>query len=52
MLDTDACDVQVCCMLLQKEPDEAKKSIAYWSKSLTEAKKPHDRTQQECLKIV
>lgn len=32
-LDTDACNVQVGCVLLQQQPDDTTKPIGYWSRS-------------------
>lgn len=51
-LDTDACNVQVGCLLLQQQPNETTKPIGYWSRSLTETERKYDTTQHECLEIV
>lgn len=36
-LDTDICDVQVVCVLLQERPDKMVKPNGYWSRSLRNA---------------
>lgn len=48
-IDTDACDVQVGCALLRKQPDKTVEQIGYWSRSLTDAKRRYDMTQRESL---
>lgn len=37
-LRTDACNVQVCCIRLQKQGDGTKRPIGYWSRSFNDAK--------------
>lgn len=44
-LDTDACEVQVGCILLQGQSDKTKKPIGYWSRSHTEAEIAYDTTR-------
>lgn len=51
-LDTDACNVQIGCVLLQDQPDQTKRPVDYWSRSLTSAKRAYDTTHKECLAIV
>ncbi|NJR72361.1 MAG: hypothetical protein HC782_04925 [Gammaproteobacteria bacterium] len=51
-LDTDACAVQVGCVLLQKQPDDTVRPIGYWSLALNDAERRYDTTQRECLAIV
>lgn len=52
ILDTEACNVQVGCVLQQEQPDKVIQTIGYWSRSLTDAKRQYDTTQRECLAIV
>ena len=51
-LDTDACEDQVGCVLLQEQPNGDKLPIGYWSRSLTQAEKIYSTTERECLAIV
>lgn len=51
-LDTDACDYQVGCVLLQEQPDKTLRPVGYWSRSLTKAEKNYSTTEKECLAIV
>lgn len=46
-LDTNACDVEVGCMPLQKQPDKTKKPVGHRSRSLTKVEKTYGTTQQE-----
>ena len=52
-LDTDACDVQIGCILLQDQPDsKTPKPVGFWSRTLTPAEKGYDTTNKECLAVV
>lgn len=52
-VETDACETQVGCVLLQDQPGEKyPKPIGYWSRSLAPAEKNYDTTQKECLAVV
>ena len=51
-LDTDACDTQVGCVLLQDQPDGHARPIGYWSRKLTKAEQAYTTTERECLAIV
>ena len=51
-LDTDACDYQVGCVLLQEQPNGDKHPIGYWSRGLNSAEKNYSTTEKECLAIV
>ena len=51
VLDTDACDKQVGCVLMQ-EQEGTLRPIGYWSRSLTPAEKNYDTTQREWLAVV
>ena len=53
ILDTDACDVQLGCVLLQDQPDsKTPRPIGYWSRTLAPAERNYDTTNKECLAIV
>lgn len=47
--DKDACDIQIGCVLLQKQQDEMTRPSGYWSHSLTSAECVYDTTQREYL---
>ena len=51
-LDTDACDKQVGCTLLQDQPNGDRLPIGYWSRALTPAEKNYSTTERECLAVV
>lgn len=51
-LDTDACDVQVGFVSLQKEPDKKTNPILYCSRLLNNAEREYDTTQLECFAII
>jgi len=51
-LDTDACDHQVGCVLMQEQEDGTLRPVGYWSRSLTKAEKNYSTTEKECLAIV
>ena len=52
VLDTDASDHQVGCVLLQEQEDEPRKPIGFWSRSLTKHERNYSTTEKECLAIV
>lgn len=52
MLDTDACEDQLSCALLQAQEDTSNHPIGYWSKSLDEAQKNYNTTEREYLGVV
>ena len=52
VLDTDACDYQVGCVLLQEQDDGTNRPVGYWSRSLSKAEKNYSTTEKECLAIV
>jgi len=52
VLDTDASDYQVDCVLTQEQPDETYKPVGYWSCSITEAEKNYSTTEKVCLAVV
>ena len=51
VIDTDACEYQVGCVLLQEQEGQLH-PIGYWSRSLTKAERAYDTTQRECLAVV
>ena len=51
-VDTDACNHQVGCALLQSYPDGTRHPIGFWSRSLTPAEKNYSVGEKECLAIV
>lgn len=52
MLDTNACNVQIECFLLQEQQDGTTKPVEYWSQLLAKAEKVYDTTQRGCHAIV
>lgn len=52
MLDIDACDVPVRCMLSQGQAEKTKKSVGFWSESHTKLEKANDTTPRDCLTIL
>lgn len=51
-VDTDACDDQVGCALLQTYPDGMRHPIGFWSRSLIPAEKNYSVGERECLAVV
>ena len=51
-IDTDACDYQVGCVLLQRQDDDSLRPIGYWSRTLNPAETRYDTTHKECLAVV
>lgn len=50
--DTNAFNVQIKGVSLQKQLDDTTKLFGYWSRSHTNTEQQYDTTQQECLAIV
>lgn len=50
--DTDACSVQMFCVLLQKHPDGATKPIGYFSCLSTNSEQLYHSMKRDCLIIV
>ena len=51
ILETDACNRQVGCILLQKHEDGIH-PVGYWSRTLNSAEKNYSATERECLALV
>ena len=51
-VDTDACNHQVGCALLQTYPDGTRHSTGFWNRSLNPAEKNTSLGEKECLAIV
>ena len=51
-VDTDACNHQVGCSILQTYPDGTCHPIGFWSRSLNPAEKNYSVGEKECLAIV
>jgi len=52
VLDTDASDYQVGCVLTQKQPDKTYKPVGYWSRPITGGEKNYSTTEKACLAVV
>lgn len=52
VLDTDACDVQIGCVLQQEYSDNTIRPIGFFSRTLNKAERNYNTTQRECLAIV
>ena len=51
-IDTDACDVQVGCVLLQEQDcEKTTKPIGYWSRTLSKAEQNYTTREKECLTV-
>ena len=50
-LDTDACDHQVGCTLLQDQDGADYRPVRYWSRDLTKHERDYTTTETECLAI-
>lgn len=50
-MDTDACNKQVACVLLQTPEDDSTRPVEYGSCISCDAGRRHDSTQRECLAI-
>lgn len=51
-VDTDACDYQVGCALMQEGEDGIRHPIGYWSRGLTPAEKNYSAGEKECLAVI
>lgn len=51
-LDTNACDRQIECALLQKQVDNVNKQIWYWPDILNDRERSFDSTHWDCLAVV
>lgn len=51
-LDTDACNVQVGCVLLQQQLEKISKQLGYWSRCMTMPKQAYNTTQHEFPTLV
>ena len=52
VLDTDANDIQVGCVLQQRHLDDSLHPIGYFSRTLNETERKYDTTEKECLGII
>jgi len=52
VVDTDASDYQVGCVLTQELPDKTYKPVGSWSLPITGAEKNYSTTEKECLAVV
>ena len=51
-VDTDACEHQIGCAVLQTHEDGTRYLIGFWSRSLTPAERNYSVGEKECLSIV
>ena len=51
-VDTDACDYQIGCALMQTYSDGTRHPIGFWSRSLSPAERNYSVTEKECLAVV
>ena len=51
-VDTDACEYQIGCALMQLHEDGKRYPIGFWSRSLTPAEKNYSVGEKECLVVV
>ena len=53
ILDTDACDHQLGCVLLEQQEDSKTwLPLGFWLRILPSAEKNYDTTEKECLAVV
>lgn len=52
VLDTDAGDIQIGCVLMQQQEDKTLRPLGFFSKTLTETEQAYDASERECLAIV
>lgn len=50
-VDTNACNKEICTVLLQTQPDRLPKPLEYWSRYLTQAKQSNSTTESKTLLI-
>ena len=51
-LDTDACQHQIGCALMQTHPDGMRYPIGFWSRSLSPAERNYSVSEKECLAVI
>ena len=51
-IDTDACEHQIGCALLQTYPDGIRYPVGFWSRSLNPAERNYSVSEKECLAVV
>lgn len=51
-VDTDASKYGIGCTLFQTHPDNERKPIGFWSRSLNDAEKNYSTPERECLAVV
>jgi len=51
-LDTDASAGQVGAVLLQEQPDQSRRPVGYWSRSLNAVERNYSKTERERLAVV
>jgi len=51
LLDTDASDYQVGCVLTQEQPDKSYKPVGSWSHPITGAEKNNSTMEKKCLAV-
>ena len=51
-VDTDACDKQIGCALMQVQEDGKRYPIGFWSRSLTAPERNYSASERECLAVV
>lgn len=52
VLDTDACESQVGCGLMQADDDKPLRRVGYWRKTLCHVERNYNTIERECLPIV
>lgn len=52
MLDTDACDQEVGCVLLKQHSDGNTRSVGYWSRTMSPPERSYFANSLECLDVV
>lgn len=52
IIDTDGCDKQVACILLQAEEDGKERPIRYLSQTLSDSERKLPTTHEKCLTVV
>ncbi len=51
-VDTDACDYQIGCALMQEQEDGTRNPIGFWSRALSPAEKNYSVGENEFLGVV
>lgn len=51
-LDTDACDKQIGCVLLEEQQDGNIRLVRYWSRRLADKEREVGTAYKECLAVV